>query len=822
MSKSKGRPLVVAENKEKDIADEMSQSFMDYAMSVIVSRALPDVRDGMKPVQRRIIYSMNRVGLAPNKRHRKCATVIGDVMARYHPHGDQSIYDALVRMGQDFSLNHPLVDPQGNFGSLEDPPAQMRYTECRLSEIAAFMLDGINEDTVEFAPNYDGENDEPTVLPAMFPNLLVNGAQGIAVGMATNIPPYNLGEVVDACIHLLRDPEASPDDLMKYVQAPDFPSGGRIVEGEGVRKAILTGRGSIKVRAVVDTAELKRGRHAIIVTELPYQVSQDRVMLKIAELVNKKEMLGVSDLRNESSSRVGIRLVIELTRAASPQVVLNQLFKRTPLESSFGANTVALVDGVPRILGVPQMLRYYLAHQLDVLLRRTRHRLKKAQEREHIVEGLCIAVDNITEVIETIRRSPDTPTARQRLQNKFKLSELQSEAVLDMPLRRLTALESEKLAEELATLREAIKDLLDILANPIRQRAIIRGGLERIRNRFAEPRRSLIIPDLGEMSIEDLIADDGLIVSVSKGSYVKSVKASDYRTQRRGGMGVKAAKLNEDDVIAHLVHTTAHSYLLFFTNRGVVHRLRAHELPRQSRTGKGVLAHAVLPLGPKERIEAIIDARDFETNKSLVFFTRKGMVKKTEFEEYNSPYKTLQAISLTQGDELVAVRPTNGTNHLLMFTEKGQGLRFDEAQVRSTGRATQGVIGIRMAKDDRLVGACTNMDGKDVLLITAKGYGKRTNMRLFLPAAGQRDRTWKRAGKGVVAIKLTKPRGLLIGARAVMGDSEAMLVSSQGKAVRILAKAVSRQGRAATGVKVMDVGARETLTTFEVVPPNGD
>ena len=821
MSQSKGRPPVVAKNKEKDIADEMSQSFMDYAMSVIVSRALPDVRDGMKPVQRRIVYSMNRVGLVPNKRHRKCATVVGDVMARYHPHGDQSIYDALVRMGQDFSLNHPLVDPQGNFGSLEDPPAQMRYTECRLSEIASFMLDGINEDTVEFAPNYDGEHDEPTVLPAMFPNLLVNGAQGIAVGMATNIPPFNLGEVVDACIHLLRKPEASPDDLMKYVQAPDFPSGGRIVEGEGVIQAVLTGRGSIKVRAVADTTELKRGRHAIIVTELPYQVSQDRVMEKIADLVNKKEVVGISDLRNESSSRVGIRLVIELTRAASPQVVLNQLFKRTPLESSFGANTVALVDGVPRTLGVPEMLRYYLDHQLDVLLRRTRHRLKKAQEREHIVEGLRIAVDNITEVIETIRRSPDTPTARQRLQEIFKLSELQSEAVLDMPLRRLTALESEKLTEELAALRETIKDLRDILGNPIRQRAIIRGGLERIRNRFAEPRRSLIIPDLGEMSIEDLIADEGLIVSVSKGSYVKSVKASDYRTQARGGMGVKAASLKADDVIAHLVHTTAHSYLLFFTNRGVVHRLRAHELPCQSRTGKGVLAHAVLPLDPEERIEAIIDARDFETNKYLAFFTRKGMVKKTEFEEYNSPYKTLQAISLVQGDELVAVRPTNGTNHLLMFTEKGQCLRFDEDQVRSTGRATQGVIGIRMAGADRLVGACSDMDGKDVLLITAKGYGKRTNMRLFLPSAGEKGRTWKRAGKGVVAIKLTKPRGVLIGARAVMGDSEAMLVSSRGKAVRILADAVSKQGRAATGVKVMDVGTRETLTTFEVVPPNG-
>ncbi len=797
------------------LTEEMSQSFMDYAMSVIVSRALPDVRDGLKPVQRRIIYSMSQANLVPSGRHRKCATVVGDVMARFHPHGDQAIYDALIRLGQDFSLGHPLVHPQGNFGSIEDPPAQMRYTECRLAEIAMSMLEGVHEGTVDFAENYDGEHREPVVLPSRFPNLLVNGAQGIAVGMATNFPPHNLGEVIDACVYLLDNPDCPPADLLKYIKGPDFPSGGEIVADDAVREALMTGRGSIKMRAVAEPGEIRPGRSAIVVTELPYQVSQDRVLEKIADLVNQKEIGGIADLRNESSSRVGTRLVIELKRGAVPEVVQNQLYKRTQLQSTFGVNMVALVDGVPRVMGVAEALGHYLDQQMEVVERRTRFRLDKASARAHVLEGLCIAVDNISEVITIIRSSANTPEARLRLATRFELSDIQANAILEMPLRRLTALESEKLATELARLREVIADLNDILANPPRRWAIIRTALVENRKKYAVARRSRLIDEMGEVSIEDLIADEELIITVSRTGYVKSVDAKSYRTQGRGGRGVKAAGLAEDDVISHLVHTTAHSYLLFFTNRGVVHRLRAHEIPRQSRIGKGVLAHAVLPIEPEERIEAIIDTRDYETVKYLAMFTRQGMVKKTELKAYESLYKTLRAINLSPGDELVAVRPTNGHNDLLLFTEKGQGLRFHEGDIRPTGRATRGVIGIRLLGDDRVVGACSDMEGDEVLLVTSKGFAKRTKMVLFSLR--------KRKGQGVIAMKLSKPRGILVGARAVGPETEVMLISARGIAIRTVVSSVSRQGRYATGVKAMQVGEDETLSAFEIVPTeNGD
>lgn len=800
-----------------ELTDEMSQSFMDYAMSVIVSRALPDVRDGLKPVQRRIIHSMSQANLVPSGRHRKCATVVGDVMARFHPHGDQAIYDALVRLGQDFSLGHPLVDPQGNFGSIEDPPAQMRYTECRLSKIALPMLEGINEDTVDFVENYDGEHREPVVLPSRFPNLLVNGAQGIAVGMATNVPPHNLAEIIDACIYLLNHPDCPAADLLKFVKGPDFPSGGEIISDAAVTQALLTGRGSVKMRAVAEPREIRKGRTAIVVTELPYQVSQDRVLKKIADLVNQKEIRTIADLRNESSSRVGTRLVIELKRGAAPKVVMNQLYKRTQLQSTFGVNMVALVDGVPRTMGIAEALGHYLYQQMEVVERRTRFRLNRALARAHILEGLCIAVDNITEVIELIRSSANTPQARLRLMERFELSEIQANAILDMPLRRLTALESEKLVSELAKLRETIADLQDILASPARRRSIIRRDLRAIKKAFAMPRRSRLIPDLGEMSIEDLIADEELIVTVSRSGYVKSVKAGAYRTQGRGGRGVKAAKLAEGDVISHLVHTTAHSYLLFFTNRGMVHRLRAHEIPRQSRIGKGVLAHAVLPIEADERIQAIVDTRDYETVKYLVMVTRKGKVKKTELKAYDSPYRSLRAIKLVSDDELVAVRPTNGQNDLLMFTRKGKGLRFHEGDIRPMGRVARGVIGMRLTEGDWVVGACSDMEGDEVLLVTSKGFAKRTKMRLFLPQT-EAGKPRNRGGQGVIAIKLAKARGVLVGARAVGPETEAMLISAQGIAIRTAVSSVSVQGRYATGVTIMQLGEDETLSAFEIVP----
>jgi DNA gyrase subunit A len=796
-----------------DINEEMAQSFVDYAMSVIVSRALPDVRDGLKPVQRRIVHAMNEANLGPGTRHRKAATVVGDVMGRFHPHGDQAIYDALVRLGQSFSLLHPLIDPQGNFGTIDDPPAQMRYTECRLASIAERLLEGIDEDTVDFVPNYDGEHQEPAVLPARFPNLLVNGSQGIAVGMATNVPPHNLGEVIDACLHILEHPGATAEELMSFVKGPDFPTGAYIVGTTGSREALATGRGSVKMRAVADIQEVRKGRTAIVVTELPYQVSQDRVMEKIADLVHDKRIEGIADLRNESSARVGTRLVIELKSTAVPQVVLNQLYKLTQLQDTFGVNMVALVDGVPRTLDVASIVRHYLDHQMEVIERRTRFRMEKARARAHILEGLIVAVDNIDEVVRIIRGSEDTPDARSRLIERFELSEIQANAILDMPLRRLSALETEKLRSELAELHELIAELEAILAEPARRRAIIAEELAAVKEKFSVPRRTRIVPDEGDLTLEDLIADEELIVTVSSSGYVKSVPTSIYRTQARGGRGVKAAELREDDVIAHMVHTTAHAYLLFFTNKGVVHRIKAHEIPKQARTSKGVLGQAVLPLEPQERVQAIIDTRDYETNRYLVMVTRLGQAKKTELKEYDSRNQTLKAIRLAESDELVAVRTTNGENDLLIFTEQGQGIRFKESDLRPMGRDTQGVRGIRLRPGDRVISAASSADGDEVLLITSSGYGKRTAMEQF-PRQG-------RGGLGVKAMKLTRARGRLIGARAVTRDQQVFLVSSAGVGIRTNAGTISRQGRDATGVKVMDVGSGE-LSTFTIVPENGD
>ena len=819
MSDQKTAPI--PNSREADLAGEMSRSFVDYAMSVITSRALPDVRDGLKPVQRRIIYSMQRANLSPTGRHRKCATVVGDVMGRFHPHGDQAIYDAMVRLGQNFSLGHPLVDPQGNFGSVEDPPAQMRYTECRLSKIAAFMLDGIDEDTVDYADNYDGEHREPTVLPALFPNLLVNGAQGIAVGMATNIPPHNLAETVEAAVHLLDNPGCDASELLEYMLGPDFPTGGRILENEAVERALLTGRGSIKLRAVAEPREIRPGRNAIVVTELPYQISQDRVLEKIAELVNRRQIQGIADLRDESSARVGTRVVIELRNNATPGVVLNQLYKQTPLQTTIGVNMVALVDGVPRVVGIKEALGRYLEHQTEVLQRRYRHRLEKARAREHILEGMEVAVENIGAVIEAIRASADTPSARGRLMEVFELSEIQANAILEMPLRRLTALEIENIATELGQLRERIDELEGVLANPGRQRTIIRRKLREAKAKFGGPRRSLLIPDTGDMAIEDLIDDEELLVTVSRGGYVKSVSAEAYRTQGRGGRGVRAARLKEGDVISHLLRTSAHSYLLLFTNRGMVHRLRALELPRQSRTGKGTLAHAVLPLDPDERIEAIIDTgQGAQRAKHLVFFTRHGIIKKTELEEYDSPNRTLRAINLQEGDELVAVRPTSGEDDLLIFTERGRGLRFSETEARAMGRATRGVIGIRLAAGDQVVGACSDRDGDQVLLVTSRGYAKRTKTRLFLPRGEASSRSRHRGGQGIMAFKLTRHKGTLVGARAVAPDDQVMLVSTGGNVIRTTVASVSVQARAATGVRVMKIEGDETLSAFEVSAPD--
>ena len=791
-----------------DITDEMEQAFIDYAMSVIVSRALPDVRDGLKPVQRRIIWSMSENNIGPTGPHRKCSKVVGDVMGNYHPHGDQAIYDALVRMGQDFSMRQVLIDPQGNFGTVDDPPGAMRYTECRLSALSMRLLEGIDENTVDFSENYSGEMREPIVLPARFPNLLVNGSQGIAVGMATNIPPHNLVEVVDAAIHSLAHPDADSEELMRFVKGPDFPTGGYIVGTAGIREALSTGRGSVKVRAVAEVAEVAKGKTGIVVTELPYQVSIERVMSKIKQLVDAKSLGGIADVRNESSSRVGTRLVIDLKRDANPQVVLNQLYKNTPLQDSFAYNVVALVDGVPRTLGLGDLIGHYLDHQMEVIERRTRDRLDKARARAHILEGLVIAVDNIDAVIETIRSSADTPSARAALIERFGLSEIQANAILEMRLRQLTALSVTELRDELDRLRILIAELEAILGDPARRRQIITDELTEVREKFGQPRRSRIIPDEGDLSLEDLIADEELIVTVSQTGYVKSVPMSTYRSQGRGGRGVKAAELGEDDVVAHLLHTTAHAYLLFFTNTGRVHRLRAHQIPRQSRTARGVLAQSVLPLDPEEKIEAVIDTRDYETNRYLVMVTRLGLAKKTALKEYESRNQTLVAINLEEGDELVAVRATDGTNDLLVFTGDASGIRFPETDLRPMGRATRGVRAVRLRAGDVVVGAVSSVDGDEVLLVTSSGYGKRTAMEQF-PRQG-------RGGLGVKAMKLTRSRGRLVGARAVGPGDDVFLISTTGVGIRTPVKPISRQHRDATGVRVIDVGSGE-LAAFTIV-----
>ncbi len=792
-----------------DIEREMQESFLEYAMSVIVSRALPDVRDGLKPVHRRILFAMHDAGIRPGTPFRKCARVVGDVVGWFHPHSPEAVYDSLVRLGQDFASRYPLVEPQGNFGTVDDPPAAMRYTEARLAPIAAHMMEGIDESTVDFVDNYSGERQEPAVLPARFPNLLVNGSTGIAVGMATNIPPHNLGEVVEAVLYALDHPDATVDDLARFVQGPDFPTGAYIVGTAGIKAALATGRGSIRMRAVTDVVEMRRGRMAIVVTEIPYQVSRDRIMEKTADLVRAKTITGIADLRDESD-RDGTRLVIELKRDANPQVVLNQLFKYTQLEESFGVNQVALVDGVPRTLNLAQMVHAYIAHQLEVIERRTRHRLEKARARAHIVAGLLVALDNIDEVVEIIRSSADVAAARVTLMERFDLSEIQTNHILDMPLRRLTALETGKLREEYAELERLIAELEEILADEGRRRAIVAEELGAIREKFGDERRSRIIPDLGDLSLEDLIADEELVVTISAAGYVKSVLARAYRTQGRGGRGVRGAALREDDVVTHVLHTSAHAYLLFFTNRGKVYRIRAHEIPRKDRTAKGVLVQSVLPMEPDERVEAIIDTRDYETHRYLVMFTRRGKVKKTRFADYDSRNQVLVAINLRDDDEVVAVHATGGDGDLMMFTRNAQGIRFPQEEVRAMGRAAEGVRGIKLREGDEVVSAACAAPGGDVLLLTSGGYGKRTRMDDF-----PRQR---RGGMGVKAMKLTRSRGTLVAAVDVGQDDEVFITSSDGIVIRETVREISRQRRDSTGVRVINLEPGAELSAAAKVP----
>jgi DNA gyrase subunit A len=792
---------------EVTIEEEVQFSFLEYAMAVIVGRALPDVRDGLKPVQRRILYAALEAGLRPDRQHRKCAALIGDVMKKYHPHGDTAIYDALVRMAQEFSSRYPLIDGQGNFGSIDgDEAAAFRYTEARLSQLAMQLLRDIDEDTVDFADNFDGFEQEPTVLPARFPNLLVNGSAGIAVGMATNIPPHNLTEVIDAVIEVLEKPElqSNKDEMlaavMSHVKGPDFPTASLILGKTGIVDAYTTGRGSVKMRAVCEVEEGPKGAPRIVVTELPYQVNKARLAQKIAELATAKDhrLEGIADLRDESS-REGIRLVIELKRNAVPQVVLNQLYKRTQLQDNFAVNMLALVDGVPRTLNLAEVIDHYINHQMQVVIRRTRHRLRKAEERSHILEGLIIALDHIDEIIELIRASADTDEAKQGLMARYGLSEVQAQHILDMPLRRLTALEQDKIRDEHEQLQQVIAELKGILADPSKVRAIIAEELVEIRKKFGDGRRTRIVPDEGEFDIEDLIADEDLVVSVSRDGYIKSVPLDTYRRQGRGGRGVKGTALKEGDIVEHLLTTTAHSYLLLFSTLGRVYRLKAHEIPKRDRTARGTAVVNVVPMRAEDRVAAVIDTRDYESYLHLLIATKKGMVKKTLFREYDSSRREgIIALNLKPDDEVVRVRPTSGNDDVLLITKKGKAIRFSESTVRPMGRTATGVIGIRLDPDDEVV-SCDVVENEndELLIVTEFGYGKRTKLAQF-PRKG-------RGGKGVIAAKLTKPRGQIKGACIVSVEDEVFLISNDGVVIRIGVRTISRQGRPATGVRVMNL-----------------
>ncbi len=781
-----------------EIQEEMERSFLEYAMSVITARALPDARDGLKPVHRRILYSMYDSGFRPDRPHVKCARVVGDVIANYHPHGTDAAYDALVRLAQPFSLRHPLIDFHGNYGSPDFPPAAMRYTECRLDPLALQLLANIDEDSVDFGPNFSGDKEEPLVLPSRFPNLLVKGDTGIAVGMATNIPPHNLGEVIDATIHLLDQPEATPDELMRFVKGPDFPTGGLILGRAGILDAYRTGRGSIKMRARTDIVEAKNGSVQIVVSELPYQVSVGSVAEKVKEIVDNRTVEGIRELRDLSSGD-HTRLVFDLKRDANANVVLNNLFKYTPLQTSFGVNLVALVDGVPRTLNLRSALVAYVEHQVEVITRRSKYRLRKAEERAHILEGLLRALDLIDAIIAAIRASEDRAAARDALMGEqFSFSEVQANYILDMPLARLTRLARQEIEDELVEKRAMIADLQAILADPVRLRQVIKDELAEIREKFATDRRAEITYDPGEMNAEDFIDDVPLVVTMTKAGYIKTVAAASFRTQARGGRGVSGAKLKEEDLVTQVVHTSAHAYLLFFSNRGKVYRLKAHEVPMKERTAKGTAIVNLLPLAPEERVQAIIDTREFPDDEYLFFATRSGQVKKTDFSEYDkSRREGFIAINLHDDDELVRVIRTNGGDDIFMVSRMGMTIRFGEIDVRPMGRSAAGVRGMRLRPGDEVVSCDVARDDTAILIVTDAGYGKRTQLDRF----GRQNR----GGQGVRGIKLTARKGYVVAAFMVGLDDEIFLVSSGGVTMRIPVRDISSQGRDATGVRVMNL-----------------
>ncbi len=799
----------------RGLEEEMRSAYLDYAMSVIVGRALPDVRDGLKPVHRRVLHVMNELGLQPTRKHVKCAQIVGEVMGKFHPHGDSAIYDTLVRLAQDFSMRYPLVDGHGNFGNIDGySAAAMRYTEARLDRLATEMLRDIDAETVDFAPTYDGSRQEPTVLPSRFPNLLVNGGSGIAVGMATNIPPHNLREVIAGTIAYIENPNIDVEGLMKHIKGPDFPTAGTILGRDGIREAYATGRGRIRVQARAHIEPIGQGKEAIIVTELPYQVRKGGdggLILKIRDLVLDKKIPEITDLRDESD-RHGMRIVIELKRDAIPKVVLNKLYKHTPMQATFGVNMVALVDNVPRTLSLREVIGHYVDHQREIIVRRTKYELRRAEERAHVLEGLLIALANLDEVIALIRGSRDPETARAGLLERFELTVIQAQAILQLTLSRLTALEADKIKQEHADLQERITELREILGDESKIYGLIKDELQEISNAYGDERQTEITHAEGEIDVEDLIADQQMVISITHSGYIKSLPLSTYRQQRRGGVGVTGMEMKEDDYIEHLFVSSTHDYLLFFTNRGKVYRLKVYELPEASRTARGRALVNLLPLRDGERVQSVLATRDFAEGRYLVFATRNGTIKKTEFGAYNTPIKAdgIIAIKILEDDELIAVRRTSGHDDIIMVSRSGQAARFNEEQVRAMGRDTTGVRGMNVSqKGNAMLAMDVARDDQELLVVTENGYGKRTPIPDY-PVKG-------RGTMGVKTITLTENKGQLAGALVVREHQELVFISQNGMVQRTSVRGINRYGRGSQGVRVMNIRDDDQVSAVALI-----
>jgi DNA gyrase subunit A len=793
-----------------NLSDVMSNSYIDYAMSVIVARALPDVRDGLKPVHRRILYAMQEAGMGSNKPYKKSARIVGEVLGKYHPHGDSSVYDAIVRMAQDFSIRYPMADGHGNFGSVDgDPAAAMRYTEVRMSKIAELMLQDIDKDTVEFVPNYDESLKEPSVLPSKFPQLLVNGSSGIAVGMATNIPPHNMREVIDGVLMLIDNPETTVDELMTVIKGPDFPTAGQILGLDGIKSAYRTGRGVITMRAEAHIETMSNGKQRIIVTELPYQVNKARLVEKIAELVRDKQIEGITALRDESD-RNGMSIVMELRRDANANVLLNQLYKHTQLQDSFGVIMLALVDGRPRVLNLKEVLHYYVEHQKDVITRRTKYELNKAQARAHILQGLTIALDHLDAVITTIRESRTADIARQALMDGFGLTEKQAQAILDLRLQRLTGLEREKIEEEYQEILKTIAYLQGVLADEGKIFGIIKEELTKVKEQYGDDRRTRITLSGADMDIEDLIAEEDVVITVTHGGYVKRMPLTTYRNQKRGGRGVTGMGTKETDFVEHLLITTTHHTIMFFTNRGLVYRLKGYDIPEATRQAKGTAIVNLLPLASGETITAVIPIREYREDRFLFMATKKGIVKKTVLKEYDTARKGgLIALTLDEDDELIGVRFTDGERRIILGTRDGLAIMFEEDDVRSMGRQARGVHGIRLNDMDEVVGMDTVKDDSEVLTVTEEGYGKRT--------AATEYRVQQRGGKGVINMKVTEKTGAVVGLKVVTPNQELMLITQEGIVIRTNVDEISVISRNTQGVTLMKTDNGDRVASLAVM-----